>query len=254
MFTNFLQVTWNSLKGLYLCTFGYFKGDYAPNLYNEWKKAKKDFNNEFFQADELNYLLEKGVKHLKGENISYREGSLSSNLLENSKFENKSAAYYKKEALEALWDREVEKDIVEKMASIEEIYERGLEKVMPELRVCDSSRLEETFPKLLKSAYIESIDNPDMESLDTFQYLLKKLISEEQKIKKMQDMLRTVLSPEDLEKALAIEKSTGIDKPNEAVFQNILENLPVEVTHSYSGKLEDMFYSVDGIDRLVNDF
>ena len=120
----------------------------------------------------------------------------------------KSAAYYKKEALETLWDREVEKDIVEKMANMEEIYERGLKKVIPELSVRDSSELEQTFPKLLERAWQEYVDTHDGVHYtqassygDTFNYLLKKLISEEQKMKEMQDMLRTVLSPEDLEKA-----------------------------------------------------
>ena len=89
------------------------------------------------------------------------KSSFSPNLLENGSFEHKSAAYYKKEALETLWDREVEKDIVEKMANMEEIYERGLEKVIPELSVRDSSELEQTFPKLLERAWLEYVDTLD---------------------------------------------------------------------------------------------
>ena len=73
-------------------------------------------------------------------------------------------------------------------------------------------------------------------------------------MKEMQDMLRTVLSPEDLEKAIAIEKSTGIDKSNKVVFQNIIESLPTSNPHLYDGELKDMFYPIDGVPHLVHDY
>ena len=143
------------------------------------------------------------------------------------------------------------------MANMEEIYERGLEKVLPEFSVQDSSELEQMFPKLLEYSALEFKDNPDLVEFprDTFDYLLKKLVSEEQKIKKeMQDMLRTVLSPEDLEKAIAVEKSTGIDKSNKVIFQNIIESLPKKVTYFFDGDLKNMFYPVNGEDWLVHDY
>ena len=74
-------------------------------------------------------------------------------------------------------------------------------------------------------------------------------------MKEMQDMLRTVLSPEDLEKAIAIEKLTDIDKSNKVVFQNIIESLPTTSDpYLYNGELKDMFYPIDGVDHLVQDY
>ena len=69
------------------------------------------------------------------------------------------------------------------MANMEEIYERGLEKVIPELSVRDSSELEQTFPKLLERAWLEYVDTLDgvdyaqarVRFGDTFNYLLKKV-------------------------------------------------------------------------------
>ena len=70
---SFFKNVYNTVKGLYICTVGYFTGEYDPTLFSAWKKSKEDFGRESFKADELNYLLEQGVKHIKGKDVAVGE-------------------------------------------------------------------------------------------------------------------------------------------------------------------------------------
>ena len=69
---NFLAITVKLIKGVYLCTVGYFTGEYNPTLYTEWKKSKEEFNEEVNKANKFDSLLAKASDHLD-DNVNYSE-------------------------------------------------------------------------------------------------------------------------------------------------------------------------------------
>lgn len=237
-----LTVSYKLAKGLYLCTFGYFKGDYNPTLYKEWKESKIKLDEEVNKADEFDYLLAKASSHLEEGGVSYTNRKEQFQALKNVSFKERgNASFYSKNNLESFWMEQVQNNFSLRLDKMDELFYKGLTRLIPKLNDYDRSKSSEIeLPGMIIRTRSEDyqnkeklfnlsdyVENPE-DRVDTFMWMLEGLMYHQQEDlnKGLETKVNEVSSVDISHTIPALQREISVKGHGARVFQKILNLLP----------------------------